>query len=250
MGWKIGAVVSFLYTALSIIQMTEETVSGNIGIAIVGVICFVYCTKKVKERKLEKMLEEPGEGREEALRKREEYLKKKEAREKKKSERKTRRLNKEKVYKRVLHLSGLDVPANCRGKIRLKDQKLIMEFDGNETTLDIHRIVAIENTYDVDIERYEKRPGFAKRMAATAVFDLPGAILASIPETKENRDVATYAIITYIAKNGLLKKLVFKDAKDALGIVCAGLTIDLRIRLPELESEDKKEKKEKRKIEL
>lgn len=250
MGWKIGAVVSFLYTVLSIIQMTEETVPESIGIVIVGAICCAYCTKKVKERKLEKMLEEPGEGREEALRKRKEYLKKKEEREKKKSGRRTRRLNKEKVYKRVLHLSGLDAPANCRGKIRLKDQKLIMEFDGNEATLDIHRIVAIENTYDVDLERYEKKPGIVKRMVATAAFDLPGAILASMPETKESRDVATYAIITYIAKNGELAKLVFKDTKDAIGFVCTRLTVDLRIRLPELESEDKKEKKEKRKIEL
>lgn len=134
---------------------------------------------------------------------------------------------KDKSFKNVVHLGGLEVPLNCEGVIWLKGRELIMEFNGDKAILNIDRIIDVEGTHDVlHYETYKKK-GHIKKMAAIAAWGGSGAIWGTIPTKKEKETVITYATITYRGKNGELKKLVFKDAENTLRLNCSRLVIVL-----------------------
>lgn len=130
---------------------------------------------------------------------------------------------KDKSFKNVVHLGGLEVPLNCEGAIWLKGRELIMEFNGDKAILNIDRIIDVEGTYDVRVETYEKKTGFVKGMAATAAFGLPGAVLSSIPKTKKRENLITDVTITYRNEMEIPQKLYFRDAEDSLIVNCARL---------------------------
>lgn len=229
MGWIIGAAFSFFYTVAILIQVMKEPNLENLCFTIVSFIICTLCVwksiKRIGERK-------------------EKYKK---AEEKKSQEKENRQIERDKVYKPVLYIEGLAFPVRCKGQIILKEKQLVMEFDGNEASLDISRIVALGNACDIKVETYEKPQSLVKGMPGTEEFGMEDSVLTSTSERKKKTKVSSYAIIFYTTKKGGASRLVFKDATDTMGYICEKLVLDLKERLPNISVVDIEEK---RKIEL
>lgn len=229
MGWIIGAAFSFFYTVAIFIQIMKEPNLENlcftIGAFIICTLCIWKAIKRIGEKK----------------------GKYKKPEEKKSPEKENGQSEKDKVYKPVLYLEGLSFPSRCKGEIRLKEKQLTMEFDGNEVSLDISRIVALGNTCDVKVKTYEKPQSFVQGTPGTDAHDMEDSALTSIAERKEKTKVSSYAYIVYTTQKGGASRLVFKDTADTMGYICEKLVLDLKERLPDISVVDIEEK---RKVEL
>lgn len=206
MGWLLGAIVCLG----GVITFFTSQKENEWAMGFIFLLMFGYCVVKFKNRS-KKESERQRKNKEKRIEKRKaEFLK-------------------EKVFNEVLHMGGLNVPVNCQGMMKLKDRKLTMLFGSSEISLDIDKITDVHYSEDVDIKTYHKS-SLMKGMVGGNLFGLPGAIVGSMPKTKEKKYATGQLLIAY-QTNGEERQIALRDTKANVFGACMQLNYDLKERI-------------------
>ena len=115
-----------------------------------------------------------------------------------------------KEYTDIVHVVGLPIPENCKCKVMLKTQEMVISGAGTEMTLLYEKIHNVDFQMDIDESIYQKS-SLAKGIVGAATFGVAGAVLGSAPKTKTKREVKCYAIVTYQNADGEAQTFVLRD---------------------------------------
>lgn len=129
----------------------------------------------------------------------------------------------------VVHIGGLDVPADCKCEISSSVDEIIVRCCGTEYVLKLKNIRNIEYQMDIDEKQYLKS-SVIKGVVGAATFGATGAIIGSRPKEKIKREVSGYAIISYESINSECMTIVFKDELPNT-LQCARLVDEIKPKI-------------------
>lgn len=138
--------------------------------------------------------------------------------------------------------AGLGVQDGSPCSVDVNEDTMSVMCDGQEFVLKISNIISYEYKMDVEIENSIHNGSVLKGMIGGAVFGIPGAIVGSLPKTKQKRLVTGTVMINY---QGNMDKqtIILVSAPNTLG--CAQISDELKPKVKSVE-----EKQTLKRIEL
>lgn len=132
-------------------------------------------------------------------------------------------------YPTLVHVVGLDVPANCKASAILNPDDLIITCAGREFILHISKIRNVDFQVDID-ETIYLQSHFIGGVLGAMAYGVEGAIVGAAPSTERKRDTIGYAIISYENAQGESKVFLLKD-EVANSKICAKLVDVLKPKI-------------------
>lgn len=122
-------------------------------------------------------------------------------------------------------VTGLGVSDGSPCSIVANEDTISIICDEKEFMLKISNIINYKYTMDVEIESSVQNGSVLKGMIGGVVFGIPGAIVGSLPKTKQKRLVTGSVMIKYEGKTGD-QTIILVSAPNTLG--CAQLSDELK----------------------
>ncbi|MEC0234463.1 hypothetical protein P4H71_09005 [Paenibacillus kribbensis] len=132
------------------------------------------------------------------------------------------------------HVNGLPLAENTICQLNVVSDKLTIVSGSSEFKLNLDQLRAADYKMDVEISQIVESSAL-KGMAGGLLFGPVGAIIGSMPGSKEKRAVTGYLILNYLRSNGELASLLFSD--EAKSLEAARFIDNLRPLLPVLEKQ-------------
>lgn len=130
-----------------------------------------------------------------------------------------------KEFKEIYVATGLGVPEGSLCSVVVYEDMISVVCNGQEFVLKISNIVSYEYKMDVEVESSTENGSVLKGMIGGVVFGLPGAIVGSLPKTKQKRLVTGTIIIKYQG-NTDKQTIILISAPNTLG--CAQISDELK----------------------
>jgi len=113
-------------------------------------------------------------------------------------------------YASLIHVTGLNVPGECKASAILSRNAFTVNCVGNEFVLDISKIRNVDFQMNIDEKQYIES-SLAKGIVGAVTFGVAGAVIGSAPKTKKRREVKGYAIISYENMQGNYNTIILRD---------------------------------------
>lgn len=133
-----------------------------------------------------------------------------------------------KEFNDIYVATGLGVPEGSPCTVIAKEDAISVICDEQEFVLKIANIINYEYKMDIEIESSTQNGSVLKGMIGGAVFGLPGAIVGSLPKTKQKRLVTGTVVIKYQG-NTDKQTIIFVSAPNTLG--CAQISDELKLKV-------------------
>lgn len=130
-----------------------------------------------------------------------------------------------KKFNDMFVVAGLGVPEGSPCSVVANEDTISVVCEEQEFVLKISDIVAYEYKMDVELESSIENGSVLKGMIGGVVFGLPGAIVGSLPKSKQKRLVTGTVMIQYQG-NTDKKTIVLVSEPNTLG--CAQISDELK----------------------
>lgn len=130
-----------------------------------------------------------------------------------------------KEFKEMYVATGLRVPEGSPCSVVANEDMISVMCDGQEFVLKISNIITYEYKMDVEVESSTENGSVLKGMIGGVVFGLPGAIVGSLPKSKQKRLVTGTVFIKYQG-NTDKQTIILVSAPNTLG--CAQISDELK----------------------
>lgn len=128
--------------------------------------------------------------------------------------------------------AGLGVQDGSPCSVVANEDTMSVMCDGQEFVLKISNMISYEYKMDVEIENSIQNGSVLKGMIGGAVFGIPGAIVGSLPKTKQKRLVTGTVMINYQG-NTDKQTIILVSAPNTLG--CAQISDELKPKVKSVE---------------